>query len=144
MSILNKVKDYIMGRPKNSKNKPKVTPEPVEFNYEDETAAAAYNVAVNSPAAAPQPVYEYALEEQAATTAVHTMVDMSASTLFLINGHVRLTRRGEDPITAEQTRLVYARDFNEAVAKYNNYFASLSNPNEIYVVIGAGGSEAIR
>lgn len=133
-----------MGQPKNSKKKPKVpVQERVEFNYEDETVDAAYNTAINSPSAAPQSVYEYAMEEQGAS--VNTPLTYAPQTsLFLINGHVRLTRQGQEPITAEQTRIVEARDFNEAVSKYNNYFASLSNPNEIYTVVGAGGSEAIR
>lgn len=140
-----------MPRPKGSKNKPKEA-QPVEFNYEEE-ADQAYAAAMTPTAQTQQPVrveFDYTEDEGApmvaavqAGAAPRPMFDTSAN-MFLINGRVRLDRAGQDPVVAEQQRLVYAHNFNEAVMKYTAYFTSLSNPNERYTVIGAGGSEAIR
>ena len=63
--------------------------------------------------------------------------------LFLIEGRVRRDAIGEEPIFSEQKRLVWAQTFEDAVRKYNVYFAGLSNFNERYSVVMAGGSEAI-
>lgn len=143
MSILNTVKDYIMGRPKNSKNKPK-TPEPVEFNYEDETAPAAWAAATNMPATQE---FNYTEEMQTAAPvmSVQSQVMAPAATgTYLISGKVSLTRPNAEMIVSDQTRIVYASSFNEAAAKYSNYFTSMSNQVETYTVMSISGSEAIR
>ena len=65
------------------------------------------------------------------------------NTLFLIKGRVRRDAIGSDSVFAEQERLVWAKTFEEAVSKFTSYFAELSNYNERYTVVGAGGTEAI-
>lgn len=139
-----------MPRPKGSKNKPK-TNELVEFNYEDESSQT------YTPEMMPAPSqqmtnnveFDYAEDE-----GVHMPTTMSAqlarptsdnsANLYLITGKVRMDRAGQDPIIADQQRIVYAHNFNEAVAKYTAYFSSLNNQNERYTVVGASVSEAIR
>lgn len=64
--------------------------------------------------------------------------------LFFIEGKVRRDAIGEDAVFAEQKRLVWASSFEKAVQKFNVYFANLSNNNERYTVIMAGGTEAIQ
>lgn len=63
--------------------------------------------------------------------------------LYMIEGRVRRDAIGEDSVFSDQKRLVWAKSFEEAVRKYNSYFAGLSNFNERYSVVMAGGSEAI-
>lgn len=137
-----------MGRPKGSKNKSKIA-EPVEFDYEQEAEqayASAMNPGAPQIAATPGVEFDYAELDEAGGVAVRagaTPVSLGDS-VFLIVGSVRLDRQGQAPITAEQTRIVYASDFNQAVAKFTSYFAGLSNATDRYTVVGASGSEAIR
>ena len=67
------------------------------------------------------------------------------SNLFLVEGLVQLRplQPGRQPVQAEQNRIVYANDIDHAIQKYNQYFASLSNGLEMYVVLRASASEAI-
>lgn len=123
-------------------------PELVEFNYDTEDDGASATVAAMQPGqVAPIALQEFDYAENETVTPYFQEVaptPMPAAGLFLITGQVRLDRRGQQPVTAEQTRLVYANNFQEAVAKYSSYFAGLSNQAERYTVVGAGGSEAIR
>ena len=131
-----------------AKKAPEPAPKPdlVEFNYETEEDGAAAVVAAMQPTtAAPLALQEFDYSEnEMATPSFQQVAPAPAGGLFLITGQVRLDRRGQAPITAEQTRLVFANNFQEAVAKYSSYFAGMSNPAERYTVVGAGGSEAIR
>ena len=139
-----------MGRPKFSKNKSKdVFPTPVEFNYEEQTSESYVNVnaattSMPQIASVAQEEYEYSEQSQTAMMSSSSTPNHVHDKLFLIVGNVRLDPAGRAPITAEQTRLVFANDFNQAVAKFSTYFAELSNAAECYTVIGATGSEAIR
>ena len=67
------------------------------------------------------------------------------SNLYLIEGLVRMHPHAQNrgAVQAEQRRIVWANDIDEAIEKFGAYFRDLSNANEYYVVVRAGGSEAI-
>ena len=67
------------------------------------------------------------------------------SRLFLVEGEVQLSSRapGKGAMIAKQLRLVSAVDDNEAIQKYVNYFASLSDQQSVYMVISAAAMETI-
>lgn len=136
-----------MGRPPGAKNKPKNMEsndmnEPKVFNYEDELqnqgmTPAWREVSVSEQSVAVTPTYF--VEDNVDTT--HD----TSSKLFLVEGLVQLRplQPGRQPVQAEQNRIVYAMNVDHAIQKYNQYFASLSNAHEIYVVLRASASEAI-
>lgn len=137
-----------MTKPK-PKNKPAVPPTPASFDYEqDDIKYDGLSRTGNQPyefeQSAPQPRAVQAPAVDAAFP-IRTAADMDiVDQLFFIEGRVRLDQAGRnDPIFAEQKRLVWAQSFEQAVQKYNAYFAGLSNQNEKYTVVSAGGSEAI-
>ena len=149
-----------MARPKGSKNKPKEQ-EAVEFDYEqmDDTAyssimstphknpAETGTIVVNiPPPAAENIVYATpAIPVQSMSFGEVKMKTDSNLELFSIEGRVRLDQIGaEEPIFSDQKRLVWASSFDEAVAKFSNYFKGLSTYNQRYSVVHAGGTEAIR
>jgi hypothetical protein len=66
--------------------------------------------------------------------------------LFLVEGQVQLISTGviqRGNIISDQKRIIYARDANHALEKYNNYFANLNTAIENYIVLNAVASEAI-
>lgn len=63
--------------------------------------------------------------------------------LFYVTGRVRLTPRVGEPVVAEQSRLVWARNDEQAVEKFGKYFQKLSDANGNYQVLGATVTEAI-
>jgi hypothetical protein len=152
LKLLNKARNIFMARPKGSPNKPK-TEKPAEFNYEEE-ADRAYANAMNpatqhvaTPNQTNRAEFDYAEEEgapaQQQVQPAYPMHDTSLN-LYLISGRVRLERNGQAPVIADQQRLVFALNFNEAAMKYNSYFVSMSNAAERYSVDSMSGSEAIR
>ena len=66
--------------------------------------------------------------------------------LYLITGTVRMDPKvpGRSHAQAEQQRLVWANDVNDAMRKYTDHFRNLTNDAENYSVIGMVGSEAIQ
>lgn len=136
-----------MGRPPGAKNKPKNMEsndmnEPKVFNYEDELqnqgmTPAWREVSVSEQSVAVTPTYF--VEDNVDTT------QDTSSKLFLVEGLVQLRplQPGRQPVQAEQNRIVYAMNVDHAIQKYNQYFASLSNAHEIYIVLRASASEAI-
>ena len=151
MILIEKLKGYIMGRPPGAKNKPKnmetnTMNEPKVFNYEDELQDQGIAPAwreVNSAAelvntVSPTTPTSYFDD----TNIVNNNISLG---LFLVEGLVQLRplQPGRQPVQAEQQRIVYATNVDHAIQKYNQYFASLSNAHEIYVVLRASGSEAI-
>ena len=71
--------------------------------------------------------------------------DDGSMNLFLIEGVVRMQPNmpGRGGAQSNQTRIVKANDIDEAINKFIDYFQQLSDENSTYVVVGAGGSEAI-
>lgn len=149
-----------MPRPKGSKNKPKEQ-EIVEFDYE-KLDDAVYSSLMSTPHAKsaepetitinmPPPTAENmvytgpVIPVQSMTFGEVNMKADSNLELFSIEGRVRLDQIGaEEPIFSDQKRLVWASSFDEAVAKFSNYFKGLSTYNQRYSVVHAGGTEAIR
>ena len=143
-----------MPRTKGSRNKPK-TPEPVPFNYEADDSDAVYeNMMRGVPIEAARPVnysvpYNTTPEQPMQFTDYSTqrlppLVNGKLDQLFLIEGRVRMDAIGNpEPIFSDQKRLVWAENFDDAVRKFSVYFASLSNNGQRYVVVAAGGTEAL-
>lgn len=134
-----------MGRPPGAKNKPKNMEsndmnEPKVFNYEDELQNQGMT-----------PAWREVSEQSVAVTPTYFVEDNvdttqdTSSKLFLVEGLVQLRplQPGRQPVQAEQNRIVYAMNVDHAIQKYNQYFASLSNAHEIYIVLRALASEAI-
>jgi hypothetical protein len=65
--------------------------------------------------------------------------------IFLIDGTVNFVplRPNIQPVTAQQTRIVWANNTDEAMNKYRSYFSSLNTAEAMYVVVGMVVSEAI-
>jgi len=141
-----------MPRTKGSRNKPK-TPEPVPFNYEADDSDAVYEnmmrgipieasqpQSVNHPIPSPSMTYN----DYQTQTFMPPLVDGKMDQLFLIEGRVRMDAIGNpEPVFSDQKRLVWAENFDDAVRKFSVYFASLSNNGQRYVVVAAGGTEAL-
>jgi len=142
-----------MPRKFGSKNKPK-NPQPVEsveFDYDADNSDATYAALMTGqnppPARAVVPGTE-PVNTGMPFTEYNEDYIISASPagqiLFYIEGRVRLDQVGaNEPIIADQKRLVWAGSFEEAVQKFSTYFGKLSTPMQKYSVISAGGSEAI-
>jgi hypothetical protein len=151
MNILEIMKGYIMGRPPGAKNKKNMetvmNEETKVFNYEDELQNQGMVPAWREVNVANEPVNNVSQTVPASyfnNDDVNTGANMQ-SNLFLVEGLVQLRplQPGRQPVQAEQNRIVYANDIDHAIQKYNQYFASLSNGLEMYVVLRASASEAI-
>lgn len=154
-----------MARPKGSKNKSTVEqeevvyqPPAVPFNYEDDDSKfdSNFQLAQQGYRADPtafvnqQAVQEFEAKYQNVTVTdpeQHRMAGARrlVSRLFLVEGEVQLSSRapGKGAMIAKQLRLVSAVDDNEAIQKYVNYFASLSDQQSVYMVISAAAMETI-
>lgn len=141
-----------MGRPPGAKNKPKNMEnnmnEPREFNYEEELESQGMapawrevNTAGETITTISPTVSTSYFDED---TIVDTRKDMSTK-LYFIEGLVQMRplQPGRQPVQAEQNRIVYALDIDDAIRKYTQYFSSLNTALEMYVVLRASGSEAI-
>lgn len=150
MNILEIMKGYIMGRPPGAKNKKSMENnmnEPKVFDYEDELQTQGMAPAWREINVAGTPVNTISPTVPTSyfdSDNVNTSKNMQ-SNLFLVEGLVQLRplQPGRQPVQAEQNRIVYANDIDHAIQKYNQYFASLSNGLEMYVVLRASASEAI-
>ncbi len=140
-----------MGRPPGAKNKKNMetvmNEETKVFNYEDELQNQGMVPAWREVNVANEPVNNVSQTVPASyfnNDDVNTGANMQ-SNLFLVEGLVQLRplQPGRQPVQAEQNRIVYANDIDHAIQKYNQYFASLSNGLEMYVVLRASASEAI-
>jgi len=63
--------------------------------------------------------------------------------LFLVEGKVKMESITNGMMVADQRRIVNAANIDEALTKFVSHFSSLSNDNETYTVLHAGGSEAL-
>lgn len=137
-----------MARPKGSKNK---TVEPLqpaaEFNYEDSDAL--YQQVMSRGAVAPafedpaNVVEDITARYDVGAVLAPVVPPIAASTIFLVEGKVRLDQDGNSPVLADQRRIVIAANVDEALSKFVNYFANMSNPTQRYTVVQAGASETI-
>jgi len=142
-----------MARPKGSRNKTLKT-KVEEFNYEDSDSL--YQEVMSKGAIAPvfheSTIQAERFESEAVASPIITppvmnpiqSVVSTTSTIFLVEGKVRLDQMGADPIVAEQRRIVLANNIDEALAKFSNYFTSMSGSTQRYTIVQAGASEAIQ
>ena len=118
-----------------------------EFNYEDSDAL--YQSVMSKGAAAPvQDEVDLAMGGYTAPAQVNVPVPTAptrgqASLIYLVEGKVRLDQDGSPPIVSDQRRIVNATSVDDALAKFVNYFAAMSNPVQRYTVVQAGASETI-
>ena len=66
--------------------------------------------------------------------------------LYLVNGRVRLEQNMGADVSrqeADQTRLVWALNDEEAVSKFTTYFSDMSNASQRYTVLFSSITEAI-
>lgn len=138
-----------MARPKGSKNKTETTVEEVsEFDYSESEQLYQQLMTgeiiptnpeqneVDPPAMNPVPVYK--------TTHFPTPAPSPlTSSLFLVEGKVRLDRVGDATIVADQRRIVNAQNVDDALEKFVNYFTSMSNGDQSYSIVQAAASETI-
>jgi len=139
-----------MARPKGSKNKTVAEPKPVEFNYEDSDVLyqqvmsnGAVAHAIEHPANVLDDVTARS-EFPAPAAVVVQPINLGSAGIFLVEGKVRLDQIAAAPIVAEQRRLVLAGNVDEALAKFSNYFTSMSGPTQRYTIVQAGASETIQ
>lgn len=64
--------------------------------------------------------------------------------LFLVTALVEKNTVGVGQVRAEQTRIVWARFYNQALEKVSKHFAEMNNEFEQYTVITSNVSVAIR
>ena len=132
-----------MARPKGTKNKTEETQgstEPaVEFNYDESDSL--YHQVMSKGAVAP--AFVDPLDAPQEVTKQVTVAPVATSTTFLVEGKVRLDQDGNGPVFADQRRIVNAANVDEALAKFVNYFTSMSNATQRYTVVQAGASETI-
>lgn len=121
---------------------------PGEFVYEDNDSL--YTEVMTTGAVAPtstipEPVSEYQFFPTSTPAPVPTGVvtRADASSIYLVEGKVRLDQDGSTPVFSDQRRIVNASNTDEALQKFVNYFTAMSNPLQRYTVVQAGASETI-
>jgi hypothetical protein len=138
-----------MARPKGSKNKTVEARQPAaEFNYEDSDAL--YQQVMSRGAVAPafedpaNVVEDITARYDVGAVLAPAVPPVAASSIFLVEGKVRLDQDGNSPVLADQRRIVIAANVDEALSKFVNYFANMSNAAQRYTVVQAGASETIQ
>lgn len=127
-----------MARPRKNAA-PKTEAQPAEYDYSE--GDEMYAKVMSQGAVAPQVSEEVF---QAEDTLINVPAPVAvASTIFLVEGKVRLDQEGSAPIFSDQRRIVNAADVDEAIQKFMNYYARMSNPSQRYSVVSAAASETI-
>ena len=125
-----------MARPKGTKNKAETT---AEYVYDDA-----------------DPMYQQVMAGDLIAPGVDDLIDTATvyhhevyvpapapTTLFLVEGKVRLDQEGNAPVVADQRRIVNAANVDEALQKFVNYFVGMSSPSQQYSIVQAAASETI-
>lgn len=118
---------------------------PTEFNYEEDDSFY-QNIMSSTPTAQPSSL-TYTSESINTTT----MPEISApiapiptvSSIYLVEGKIRLDQDGSGPIFSDQRRIVNASNVDEAIQKFANYFVNMSNPVQRYTIVNVAASETI-
>jgi hypothetical protein len=129
-----------MARPKGTKNKTETT---AEYVYDD--ADPMYQRVMAGDLIAPG-VDDLIDNNTVDTATVYHEVYVPApapTTLFLVEGKVRLDQEGNAPVVADQRRIVNAANVDEALQKFVNYFVGMSSPSQQYSIVQAAASETI-
>jgi hypothetical protein len=129
-----------MARPRGSKNTNK-TETVAEYEYSDS-----------------DPMYQQVMSGEVIAEGVDAMyeeftVDVNTplvqtpatvpTTLFLVEGKVRLDQEGNAPVIADQRRIVNAANVDEALQKFVSYFVGMSSATQQYSIVQAAASETI-
>jgi len=142
-----------MPRPKGSKNKSSLeteTEQSKEFNYEEDDIKfdASYQANIFTATVPPVVLTSSGLvvpTEQNGTLC-NQPVNRLLNRLYLVEGEVQLSSRvpGRSSVVAKQMRLVSAVDDDQAIKKFVNYFAGLSDAESLYTVMTAAAMETIQ
>jgi len=142
-----------MPRPKGSKNKSSLeteTEQSKEFNYEEDDIKfdASYQANIFTATVPPVVLTSSGLvvpTEQNGTLS-NKSVNRLLNRLYLVEGEVQLSSRvpGRSSMVAKQMRLVSAVDDDQAIKKFVNYFAGLSDAESLYTVMTAAAMETIQ
>jgi hypothetical protein len=127
-----------MARPK------KNTQERTEFNYEDDDAEYQKTMLstpqTSSVVYTPETIDTTSLPEISSSTPASNQV---VSSIYFVEGKIRLDQDGGGPIFSDQRRIVNASNVDEAIQKFANYFVGMSNPVQRYTVVTVAASETI-
>jgi len=142
-----------MPRPKGSKNKSSLeteTEQSKEFNYEEDDIKfdASYQANIFTATVPPVVLTSSGLvvpTEQNGTLS-NKSVNRLLNRLYLVEGEVQLSSRvpGRSSMVSKQMRLVSAVDDDQAIKKFVNYFAGLSDAESLYTVMTAAAMETIQ
>lgn len=128
-----------MGRPKANKETT-VAQTPPEFDYD--SSEELYSKVMSAGATqAPEPTISNTVNVDPVVTTAPPAPQPNLT--FLVEGKVRLDQEGANPIFADQRRIVNARNVDEAIQKFMNYFSNMSNHTQRYMVIQVAASETI-
>ena len=144
-----------MPRPKGSKNKSSLereTEQSKEFNYEEDDIKfdASYQTNIFTATVPPVVLTSSGLvvpTEQNETLSNNRLNRaINDYRLYLVEGEVQLSSRvpGRSSVVAKQMRLVSAVDDDQAIKKFVNYFAGLSDAESLYTVMTAAAMETIQ
>ena len=142
-----------MPRIKGSKNKSSLereTEQSKEFNYEEDDIKfdASYQANIFTATVPPVVLTSSGLvvpTEQNGTLS-NKSVNRLLNRLYLVEGEVQLSSRvpGRSSMVSKQMRLVSAVDDDQAIKKFVNYFAGLSDAESLYTVMTAAAMETIQ
>jgi hypothetical protein len=163
MKLLSYIKEKIMPRIKGSKNKSSLereTEQSKEFNYEEDDIKFDASYQTNIFTATVPPVVltssglvvpteqsvNFVPTEQNGTLSDKSVNRLLKNRLYLVEGEVQLSSRvpGRSSVVAKQMRLVSAVDDDQAIKKFVNYFAGLSDAESLYTVMTAAAMETIQ
>jgi hypothetical protein len=145
-----------MPRPKGIKNKSSLereTDQSKEFNYEEDDIKFDASYQKNIFTATVPPVVvnseqsvNFVPTEQNGTLSDKSVNRLLKNRLYLVEGEVQLSSRvpGRSSMVAKQMRLVSAVDDDQAIKKFVNYFAGLSDAESLYNVMTAAAMETIQ
>ena len=144
-----------MPRIKGSKNKSSLereTEQSKEFNYEEDDIKfdASYQANIFTATVPPVVLTSSGLvvpTEQNETLSNNRLNRaINDYRLYLVEGEVQLSSRvpGRSSVVAKQMRLVSAVDDDQAIKKFVNYFAGLSDAESLYTVMTAAAMETIQ
>ncbi len=65
----------------------------------------------------------------------------NVSSIYLVEGKIRLDQDGLGPIFSDQRRVINAFNIDEALQTFTNYFVDMSSPAQRYTVVTATALE---
>lgn len=133
-----------MARPRKNAA-PKPAEQPPEFDYE-KSEELYHQVMLQGAVAQGAVVAPQVMNAQAAPARPDPQEYtpwVASSSVFLVEGKIRLDQEGASAIFSDQRRIVNASNIDEAIEKFMNYFTGMSNPSQRYTVVSVTASETI-